>query len=97
MYKDVAKRMLAMILMCCMISSMPNLSLLAAQTDQGTAGEELTEQPESMGLETTEEMDESAAESYGLEEPAAPLADGDNLLEENETPYFVYGSDQIEN
>ncbi len=97
MYKDVAKRMLAMILMCCMISSMPNLSLLAAQTDQGTAGEELTEQPESMGLETTEEMDESAAESYGLEEPAAPLADGDNLLEENETPYFVDGSDQIEN
>lgn len=57
MYKGVARRILAMVLMCCMISSMPNLALLAAQTGTDTTGEQIAKQPESTDLDMAGEND----------------------------------------
>lgn len=72
MYKNVAKRLLAMVLICCMISSMPNLALLAAQT--GTTSGETVGQPESVDLKKSGEEgagDINTAESLVPEKTAA--------------------------
>ena len=57
MYKDVAKRILAVILTVCMIGTMPDTALLASGTGSEVANTETDEADISTTAEDSEEMD----------------------------------------
>ena len=74
MYKDAAKRMLAWVLVCCMICGMPDFSLLAKEAAMESVTENTGSEPE--GKQENREILGETEEPEGKEDGVQPFADG---------------------
>ena len=86
MYKDAAKRMLAWVLVCCMICGMPDFSLLAKEAAMESVTENTGSEPE--GKQENREILGETEEPEGKEDGVQPFADGglEVIAEDTQTP-----------